>query len=158
MTEDERKSLAIEAAFLVFGDAIVEAELTGPERAALYADILTVHDEMNGFVKDAAEVLKLRIGGAVNLRSYVDCLVAGAARLAAEAIDSRLPEITLEDEREYTLAEGAGVWVAIGLGSLRIKHTGDGVLVELFRKGAEDEDSVNEICEFWGELMTEEDL
>jgi hypothetical protein len=70
----------------------------------------------------------------------------------------RLPEITLEDEREYVLPEGEGIWVAIGLGSLRIKHTGDGILVELFRKGAEDEDSVSEICEFWGELMTEEDL
>jgi hypothetical protein len=48
--------------------------------------------------------------------------------------------------------------VTIGLGSLRIKHTGDGILVELFRKGAEDEDSVSEICEFWGDLMTEEDV
>jgi hypothetical protein len=158
MTQDERKSLAIEAAFLVFGDAIVGAELTGPERTLLYDDILAVHDEMNGFVRDAAEVLKLRIGGAVNLRGWVDCLVAGAARLAAEALDSRLPEITLEDEREYTLAEGAGVWVAIGLGSLRIKHSGDGVLVQLYRKGEEDCDDVAEICEFWGELMKEEDV
>ena len=83
MTDEERKSLAIEAAFLVFGDAIVEAELTGPERGLLYEDILRVHDETDGFVKDAAEVLKLRIGGSVNLRNYVNCLTAGADRAQA---------------------------------------------------------------------------
>jgi hypothetical protein len=152
---------------LVFGDAIVEAELTGPERAALYDDILTVHDEMNGFVRDAAEVLKLRIGGSENLRSYVDCLVAGIQREADEKLQvtperiytsPQLPEITLEDEREYKLEEGAGVWIAIGLGSLRIKHSHDGVIATLYRKGEEDCEDVAEICEFWGELMTEEDV
>ena len=76
-----------------------------------------------------------------------------------ECYKTKLPEITLEDEREYILPEGEGIWVTIGLGSLRIKHSGDGVLVELFRKGGEDEEEpVSEICEFWGELMTEEDV
>jgi hypothetical protein len=62
------------------------------------------------------------------------------------------PELKLEDEREYTLEEGAGIWLTVGLGSLRIKHSHDGVIVTLYRKGGEEEDEVNEICALWADL------
>ena len=71
---------AVDGAWMTFGDSIVEAELTGPERRALYADVARVQSEREGTMKEAADLLKLRIGGAQNLRSYVDTLMAGIKR------------------------------------------------------------------------------
>jgi len=75
--------------------------------------------------------------------------------LAADSGSFRPAEI-LQDEMEYTLDEGAGVWIGIGLGSLRVKHSADGVIVTLYRKGEEDCDEVAEIAEVWGDLEPEE--
>jgi hypothetical protein len=80
---------AIDGTWMAFGDSIVEAELTGPERRALYADVARIHSQHAdheaeaGFastMKEAAELLKLRIGGAQNLRSYVDTLMKAAMK------------------------------------------------------------------------------
>jgi hypothetical protein len=147
----QRDSLAVEAAWQVFGDSIVEAELTGPERAALYGDILTVHDEVNGFVRDAAEVLKLRIGGAVNLRNYVNCLMAGIVRANLEATK----ETELEAGADYVLAEGESFWVSVGNASVHVQHGSDGVGVTLYPVNHEDEDSVTETWATWAEFEKE---
>jgi len=86
MTPEEH-SQAIEAAFMVFLNSIVEAKLTGPERQALYKDVALVKSESeskglirSGTMLEAAEVLLERIGGAQNLRPYVDSLMAGTER------------------------------------------------------------------------------
>jgi len=76
--------------------------------------------------------------------------------LAKEADEMNLPELTLQDEREYLLGEGHGVWVRIGFGSLRLKHSADGVIATLYKSHHEDEDEVGEICAFWGDLMPDE--
>ncbi len=68
---------AVDGAWMTFGDSIVEAELTGPERRALYADVARVQSEREGTMKEAADLIELRIGGAQNLRSYVDSLMLG---------------------------------------------------------------------------------
>jgi len=77
--------------------------------------------------------------------------------LAADSGSYRQPPEILQDEMEYTLDEGAGVWIGIGLGSLRVKHSADGVIVTLYRKGEEDCDEVAEIAEVWGDLMPEDE-
>ncbi len=81
------KGYAVDGAWMVFGNAIVDAALTGPERKALYADVTLVQREHalncappEPTMKEAAELLKLRIGGAQNLRPYVDTLMAGIKR------------------------------------------------------------------------------
>jgi hypothetical protein len=69
---------SIEAAWMIFGDSIVEAVLDGSERRALYADIRLVQkqeEENYRSMVEAARLLLDRIGGTKNLRSYVDTLM-----------------------------------------------------------------------------------
>jgi hypothetical protein len=145
-------SRAIEAAFLTFEGAIVEAELTGPERLALYGDIeLVQSQENNGTLVDAAKLLKLRIGGAVNLRSYVNTLMAGIVRANFEATE----ETELEAGADYVLNEGESAWVTVGNASVHIQHGSEGVGATFYRAGDEDEDSVTETWATWAEFEKE---
>lgn len=68
------------------------SKLDPNERAALIADVDLVRDDMregaraalNASFTDAALELRRRIGGVMNLRSYVGCLMVGHARRAAQ--------------------------------------------------------------------------
>ncbi len=75
MSVNEITSRAIEVAWMVFGDSIVDSELTGPERHALYDDIKLVCVEEEIILLEAASILFKRIGGAKNVRSYIDTLM-----------------------------------------------------------------------------------
>jgi hypothetical protein len=145
---NERLSQAIEGTFLVFDRAIVEAELTGPERRALYQDVMLISSQEENTMREAAELLKLRIGGSVNLRNYVNCLMAGIARDEREATK----EVVLEDGADYVLQAGESCWVTVGNASVQIQHGSEGVGVVMYPVDGEYEDSVTETWATWGEF------
>ena len=62
--------------WLAFEYGIVSADLTGPERKALYRDVVALQEEEGCSTTDAVQLLRRRIGGDANLRSYVNCLMA----------------------------------------------------------------------------------
>ena len=83
---------AITATWEVFETGIVAADLTGPERQALYKDVIDLHVfEEVGTLKEAAALLKHRIGGDPNLRSYVNCLMAKESRVGE--LERRIKEL-----------------------------------------------------------------
>ncbi len=105
-TEETAKGEAaeIDATWAVFQNAIIAAELTAPERTVLYADVALIRYTEKGTMKEAAELLELRIGGAQNLRSYVDCLITGVEYLTEAKKLEIQGLITTRDELQEKLA------------------------------------------------------
>ncbi len=143
--------LAVDGAWMVFGTEIVNSGLTKPERRALYADVALVQSEANGDFKEAAELLKLRIGGAQNLRNYVNTLMSGIVRANFEATN----ETILDDGADYILKAGESFWVTVGNAAVNIQHESEGVGVTLYPVNHEDEDPVTDVTWTWAEFEKE---
>lgn len=66
------------------------------------------------------------------------------------------PLITAESivDRDYVAAleKNESLWLTVGLASLHIKRTDEGVIVDLFAKGAEDEEPIASTYAFDSEL------
>jgi uncharacterized protein YjlB len=58
----------------------------------------------------------------------------------------------LTDDGEYNLEAGEGVWITIGTGSLRVKHSHDGVICTLYRAGSEMDNEIDEMAVLWSEI------
>jgi hypothetical protein len=65
--------------------------------------------------------------------------------------------IIIEDliDDEYTLHEGAG-WFKVKGFAIRIQDTDDGVVVDIYKSGREDEDAIASCYAFDSELTTED--
>lgn len=67
-----------------------------------------------------------------------------------------MSDTKLQHGGEYEIAPGEDVWITLGLASLRVYHSADGVIATLYRKGAEDCGEVSEIATVWGDLGGED--